>query len=293
MDMIFSPKQPYSLTSVIRSHGWIQLIPFENQNDYQTFAYTMQLSDDKVIRFEAYEKSGEICVKVPDSLTESELTEIRQAVTWMLAMDIDLSEFYKAAADEPHLQKAIEKSAGRILRSHTLFEDVLKTILTTNTLWAATKSMNRKLVELYGTPLAENPAVHAFPTPSTLANVSEDEIKEKIRVGYRAPFIHELAVRISNGSLDVEALRSSTLSTAELKKEFQKLKGIGPYAAAHLLMLMGRYDFIPIDSWALKMVSLEWHNGDPIKPIDVEKAFEKWGQFKGLAYWMWEWTNNP
>jgi 3-methyladenine DNA glycosylase/8-oxoguanine DNA glycosylase len=78
-----------------------------------------------------------------------------------------------------------------------------------------------------------------------------------------------------------------------LKKELLGLKGIGPYAAAHLLMLIGRYDFIPIDSWALKMVSLEWHNGDPVKPKDVENAFERWGQFKGLAYWMWDWTNMP
>jgi 3-methyladenine DNA glycosylase/8-oxoguanine DNA glycosylase len=293
MNIHFSPKQPYSLSSVIRSHGWIQLLPFENLDDHQAFAYTFQMRDGKVLRFEAHEENGKISVTVPDELSNSELVELRQTISWMLALDVDLSDFYKAAADEPRLQKAIQISAGRILRASSLFEDVLKTILTTNTLWAATISMNRKLVEYFGTSLAEAPEIHAFPIASTLVNVSEDQLKEKVRVGYRAPFIHDLAVRTSEGSLDLEAFRNSTLTTAELKKELLGLKGIGPYAAAHLLMLMGRYDFIPIDSWALKMVSLEWHNGGPVKPKDVENAFERWGQFKGLAYWMWDWTNKP
>jgi 3-methyladenine DNA glycosylase/8-oxoguanine DNA glycosylase len=293
MNLLFSPKQPYSLSSVIHSHGWIQLLPFENLDDHQAFAYTFQMSDGKVLRFEAREENGKISVTVPDELSNSELVELRQTISWMLALDVDLTDFYRAAVDEPRLQKAIRKSAGRILRASSLFEDVLKTILTTNTLWAATISMNRKLVEHFGTSLEENPAIRAFPIASTLVNVSEDELKEKVRVGYRAPFIHDLAKRTSEGSLDLEAYRNSTLTTVELKKELLGLKGIGPYAAAHLLMLMGRYDFIPIDSWALKMVSLEWHNGDPVKPKDVEIAFERWGQFKGLAYWMWDWTNTP
>ena len=38
------------------------------------------------------------------------------------------------------------RALGRVLRSPTLFEDVIKTILTTNTLWTATRNMTRKLV---------------------------------------------------------------------------------------------------------------------------------------------------
>jgi 3-methyladenine DNA glycosylase/8-oxoguanine DNA glycosylase len=55
-------------------------------------------------------------------------------------------------------------------------------------------------------------------------------------------------------------------------------------------MLLGRYDFIPVDSWALKLVSHEWHSGKPVKPRDVEAAFAGWGEFKGLAYWFWDWS---
>ncbi len=84
-------------------------------------------------------------------------------------------------------------------------------------------------------------------------------------------------------------MKRSTLPTLELRKELLKINGVGPYAAANLLMILGRHDFIPIDSYALKMVSHEWYKGKPITAKEVEKRFEKWGEFKGLAYWFWDW----
>ena len=56
-------------------------------------------------------------------------------------------------------------------------------------------------------------------------------------------------------------------------------------------MLLGHYDAIPIDSWALTLVSKEWHGGAAIGPAEVEAAFARWGQFKGLAYWFWDWSD--
>ncbi|MEO5887194.1 MAG: hypothetical protein ABIQ77_05970, partial [Anaerolineales bacterium] len=58
---------------------------------------------------------------------------------------------------------------------------------------------------------------------------------------------------------------------------------------ANLLMILGRSDFIPIDSSALSSVSNEWYHGKLITARQVEKRFERWGEFKGLAYWFWDW----
>ena len=108
-------------------------------------------------------------------------------------------------------------------------------------------------------------------------------------MGYRAPAIHELAVKVASGKFDLEALKTASLPTPELRKELLKISGVGPYAAANLLLILGRSDFIPIDSWALKLVSHEWHAGEPVTPQDVERHFEQWGEFKGFAYWFWDW----
>jgi hypothetical protein len=38
------------------------------------------------------------------------------------------------------------------------------------------------------------------------------------------------------------------------------------------------------------MVSREWYGGEPIGQAEVEAAFERWSQWKGLAYWFWDWS---
>ncbi len=67
------------------------------------------------------------------------------------------------------------------------------------------------------------------------------------------------------------------------------IKGVGSYAAASLLMLLSRYDYVPVDSWARHRVSVEWHDGAPVGAAEVEAAFQRWGRWKGLAYWFWSW----
>ena len=157
------------------------------------------------------------------------------------------------------------------------------------TLWAATKRMNLNLIASFGDPLPGTDKM-AFPTPASIASGNPDILKEKVRVGYRAPSIYELAIRVVSGELDIESFKTSTLSTLELRKSLLKIKGVGPYAAANLLMILGRGDFIPVDSWALKLVSHEWYDGEPVTPKQVEAHFEDWGEFKGLAYWFWDWN---
>ena len=140
-----------------------------------------------------------------------------------------------------------------MLRSPSLFEDVVKTILTTNTLWSATIRMNQKLINQYGPSLDGDSEKRAFPNPDEIAASRPEVLREAVRVGYRAPSIHELAVRVASGELDIESLKTSDLPTLELRKELLKIKGVGPYAAANLLLILGRGDFIPVDFVGLEI----------------------------------------
>ncbi len=184
----------------------------------------------------------------------------------------------------------VERQAGRVLRSPTLFEDIIRTLLTTNTLWKHTLRMCHEITSRYGEPLPADPKQHAFPTSERLAQVDEPTLREECRMGYRAPYVCELAERVAAGTLDLQALTHSELPTPELRKELMTIKGVGGYAAANLLMLLGRYDYVPVDSWALKVVSNEFFDGEKVTPKQVLSTFEKWGKWQGLAYWFWEWT---
>ena len=284
-------RKPFSFTSVVNSHGWRQLAPFSYDENTNLLGYILQLSNGRVIELKIRDAVDGVRVET-NKLGKAEQKEVKDKVDWMFGLDMDFARFYGASRGEPKLSRAKQRSLGRVLRSPTVFEDVLKTILTTNTLWGATKNMTRKLVDRFGVSLQGDAEKRAFPSPASIAGSSPGVLKEAVRVGYRAPAVHQLAARVERGQLDLESLKISTLPTLELRKHLLTINGVGPYSAANLLMILGRHDFIPIDSYALKMVSHEWYNGEPITAKEVEKRFEKWGEFKGLAFWFWDWAYN-
>lgn len=290
MKTYLAARLPFSLNSVVHSHGWIRLAPFQEDEANGGFRYIDYLSSNSVVPLYIHEADQGVWVETEAELTSTEESEIAHKVSWMLGLDQAFESFYELAASEPKLLKAAQKAQGRILRSATFFEDTIKTILTTNTTWSGTIRMVNALVSLYGAPLPDDSSQRAFPTPEVLANSDVETLRTAARLGYRAPYVLELAQAVSSGSLNLEAFKTSDLPTVELRKEILGIKGIGGYAAANLLMLLGRYDFVPVDSWALKMVSHEWHAGQPVGPAEVEKAFECWGEWKGLAYWLWDWS---
>ena len=301
-------RKPFNFLSVVNSHGWRQLAPFSFDENTNTLSYILRLSNGRVVELKLRDGTDGVTVET-EKLNKSEQKEVADKVTWMFGLDMDFSLFYAASRGEPKLARVKKRALGRVLRSPTLFEDVVKTILTTNTLWAATKNMTLKLVNEFGEHLSSVGRVapnytctarkcrcsegrtetKAFPTPEAIASSDPEFIKEKIRVGYRAPALHDLAFRVASGKYDLESLKTSNLPTLQLRKELLTINGVGPYAAANLLMILGRHDFIPIDSYALKMVSHEWYGGEPITAKEIEKRFEIWGEFKGLAFWFWDW----
>jgi len=288
MQFKLSARPPFRFLSVVKSHGWVQLAPFAFDEETAVLSYTDQLSNGRVLEYQITEGENGVTIKT-EKLIKTEQAEVAGRINWMLGLDMDFSTFYAASKREPKLLHAEKMARGRVLRSPTLFEDVVKTILTTNTLWGATKRMNLNLIGQFGPSLDGNSEKCSFPSPAEIAASSPEVLREAVRIGYRAPAIHELAVRVASGELDLESLKNSDLPTLELRKELLKIKGVGPYAAANLLMILGRGDFIPVDSWALKLVSYEWYDGEPVTPKQVEEHFEKWGEFKGLAYWFWDW----
>ena len=93
--------------------------------------------------------------------------QIRRAAAHLLRLDEDLSPFYAAAAADPELAW-VTSGAGRMIRSPTVFEEVVKTICTTNCTWSATIRMVSALVEHLGEAApgaTDGPLGHAFPDP--------------------------------------------------------------------------------------------------------------------------------
>jgi 3-methyladenine DNA glycosylase/8-oxoguanine DNA glycosylase len=289
MLLTLAARQPFFYPAVISSHGWPQLAPFEWQEGVEKLGYVMELSNGRVVRLEFTPAEGGLHVSAADSLNPAEQEETQNAARWMFALDLNLEPFYVIARQEPKLAHAAAGAYGRVLRSATLFEDVVKTILTTNTQWGGTKRMARGLVEAFGAVHPADPSRRAFPTAARLADLDEAALTDGVRLGYRAPYVLELARRVTRGELNLEVLKQSDLPTAELRKVLLGIKGIGGYAAAHVLLILGRYETLPIDSWGYKLVSREFYGGEPVTLAQIEAVFERFGDYRALAYWFWKW----
>jgi 3-methyladenine DNA glycosylase/8-oxoguanine DNA glycosylase len=204
----------------------------------------------------------------------------------MLNLDENLAPLYEAAASDPELSW-IATGAGRMFRSPTVFEDVVKTICTTNTTWSATVRMVTALVDNLGEPSVGKHG-RAFPSPAAMASASEAFYKDNVRAGYRGAYLRTVAADVAAGSVDLESLRDTPpeeLPDEEVVARLLALPGVGPYAAAHMMMLLGRHSLLILDSWTRpKYASL---NGRKATDRQIERRFRRYGDYAGLAFWLY------
>jgi N-glycosylase/DNA lyase len=201
-------------------------------------------------------------------------------VRHMLRLDEDLSRFYALVADDAELAW-VTQGAGRMLRSPTVFEDLVKTICTTNCTWAATVRMVTALVEHLGID------GRTFPSPEVMAAASDDFYRDVARTGYRGAYLQEIARGVAGGTLDLESLDGrSDLSDEEVEARLLALPGVGPYAAAHSMMLLGRYGRLILDSWT-RPTYARIAQYKKVKDTTIERRFRRYRDFAGLAFWLY------
>ncbi len=209
---------------------------------------------------------------------------LRDQLRHMLRLDEDLSAFYLAAAAEPTLAW-VTVGAGRMLRSPTVFEDLVKTICTTNCAWSGTVRMVTALVRELGMPAEGLTERRAFPVPEVLAETGDDFFRDVARAGYRGPYLRTLAHDVAEGRLDLEALNDPELPDREVAEKLLAIAGVGQYAMAHMMMLLGRYRRLVLDSWTRP--KYRRLSGRPqVTDKGIERAFARYRDFAGLAFWL-------
>jgi len=297
--LTIAPTPPFHFASAAFSHGWAVLAPNSWDAERQAVGRVEQLTSGRVVALDITGR-GETAnaVIVIDAshvgpLNEADTAEIARKVGHMFRVDEAFAEFYALCARRGGRWSEIGDGLGRMLRSPTLFEDVVKTIATTNTQWGGTKRMVRALVDALGAPFPGDPAQRAFPTPEVMAAAPPETFTEVARFGYRGPYVQELARRVAAGELDLEGLLHSDLPTAELKRELLSIKGVGPYAAATLLMLVGRYDEVGYDTVFRDFVSGRYFGGERRPEKEMLAVYDAWGRWRYLAYWFEMWLDDP
>lgn len=201
---------------------------------------------------------------------------------------------------------------GRLFRSPTFFEDVIKTVTSCNVTWPSTIIMNTRLSEIAGAKSVSG--FSAFPTPERLAKTRATTLRAQCSVGYRDERIVELSRMFAGGRRAIARFQAGD-TRAEVKEGdinplffettegeggaddetlfelLQEWPGIGPYAAANILQLLGRYSRLPLDTESVRHGRAEMGMTGTSASImkRLHAHYEPFGSHKFRSYWFELW----
>ncbi len=260
---------PFDFAGTAYSHGWAVLAPNCWDNERLGLTRTERLGPDRVVHLDvtgtrsASGKRVRVDVTHEGELRPAERNVIRRSIRRMFRLDEDMGPFYSKCRQAGPRWHPASRGLGRLLCSPTVFEDTVKTICTTNVQWGGTKAMVGGLVRHLGEPgplTAQdwgepgNAQPNSFPTPESIA-----------------------------------AADGATLGTEEIRRSLLEIRGVGPDAAARLLMLLGRYDHLAVDTVYRAFVSERYFAGRRPSDREAEEVYAGWGRWKYLGYWFDLW----
>lgn len=286
----------YVLWRDVCSYGYFLLEPNFWDPAGKTFRRVLTLEDDGArsksvtVTLTQAKRGAALNGKLDGPVTKAQAIEVRRQIGRMLRLDEDAAHirgFHKLDARWKKLGR------GRLLRSPTLFEDVIKTVTSCNVTWPSTIGMNRRLCEHFGDMSASG--LRGFPTALTVSRQRPATLRARCGVGYRDARIVELARMFAKGALGgvpVEAFEDPTTPDEKVREWLIELPGIGPYAAANIMQLLGRYGHLPLDTESVRhgrsVLAMKGPSARIMKRVKAH--FAPFGAHAFRAYWfeMWE-----
>lgn len=293
--MTLKAPDDYDLSRDVCSYGYFLLAPNHWVPGRRELWRVLGLAGGPVVARITQGRSpgGRLSVALSRAARQGERAELERQVRRMLRLDVapaDLAGFHRRHAPSR------ASGRGRLFRSPTVFEDVIKTVTSCNVTWPGTVVMNRRLCEAAG-PEADaegTPGLtHAFPAPAALAACAPAFLRERCRVGYRDRRIVELARVFVSPPASLRGLEDPAAPEEELFAALLELPGIGPYAAGNIMQLSGRYGRLALDSESVR------HGRDVLKmrgPASsvLRRLAARYGAFGPdafRAYWFDLWAD--
>ncbi len=215
--------------------------------------------------------------------------ELISKIKQIFSLNVDISEgFSKKYKNDKYLMKIYQSSFGiRIMNDINNEYRIIESILTQNTSVKMVKTMQRNLFLHYGKRIKiDNESIYTYPNINKIANDDIESIKNKIRCGYRAKYIKNMAQNIITKELDIDTIDS--LATNQAREYLLNFKGIGPKVADLILMYgFNKNDVFPADIWVRKTLgSIYFNNRIPTVKESVEFAKEYFGNYASLINLM-------
>jgi len=275
----------YDLARDVCSYGYFLLAPNHWDTRRRRLLRVLNLQEGPALASITQPGAGTLRARFDRRLARAEHHDARARIARMTALDMGDDEVRAFHKIDPRWKKS---GRARLFRSPTLFEDIIKTVTSCNVTWPSTVHMNTRLCEVCG---RRSPSgAYAFPSAKKLARTRPATLRGRCRVGYRDARIVALAKLFARGAIDEEWLHTGA-SDDEAFGFLITLPGIGPYAAANVMQLMGRTSRLALDTESVRHArEVLGMTGEP-GPIlaRLETHYEPFGAHRFRSYWFELW----
>ena len=211
--------------------------------------------------------------------------EFQNIISWMFSVDEDLSEFYGMASKDPLMHDLIKEFHGlQILRSPSLFESIVLSILGQQISAAVARKMRSELIKIYGGSFDfKGNKYYFFPPAEKFSGVTSDDLRGIGLSRRKAEYILGVAKLISSGLLSAEILKHK--SDADVLSALTSIDGIGPWTANWLsIRALGRPDGFPANDLALRRALTRLSNAqEVVTEKEAQEMSLKWIPHRSLV----------
>jgi 3-methyladenine DNA glycosylase/8-oxoguanine DNA glycosylase len=204
----------------------------------------------------------------------------------ILSAGVDRAAFFRMARSDDRLWSVIEPLYGLPeLRSSSIFEALMRTIIEQQIAWVSAQRAQRWLVVWAGRSIPYDGRVfYAFPSPDQIAGARLEDLKPlKITHG-RIQRMIGIAESVATGRLDLEAIQSLPAESAY--EALLEIKGVGHWTAAVTLRRALGYDHqLPYNDVALQAAANHYffHQEGRATAQAVMDIFMPYGDMAGKA----------
>ncbi len=195
---------------------------------------------------------------------------------------MNLVEFAALAKrQDQRIWRFLQEGGGRMLRGCSLYEDLVKTLFTTNAAWGYTERMVASFCRLFGRrhPQGEG---WAFPRADSVHRSLARQPRVPAGFGYRFKYLTELTERAAQDSI-APTLEHPNIVPTRKAEILGQLPGFGPYAVNHMLVLLHHFDHLPVDREVLAYLRVAGR-GAAARERRVEAYRQRWGRWAFLGY---------
>lgn len=209
--------------------------------------------------------------------TDADPAAVARQVARILSVHVDGTAFAAMAETDPLIRTLVETAPGlRPPQFHSPYEAAAWAVMYGRRSAAQTLAVRERLSAAYGVAhVVAGRTLHAFPTPSRLAEVGEFPGLLDVMI----PRLHAVAEATQRGLLDIDVL--TTMPPEEARAQVQALPGIGAfYSWLVVARACGLPDVLPLTEPRSRAMIERLLGVPPMSDDDFVALAERWRPYR-------------